>query len=454
MPIGMEELYVDNPGSSSAETANVPLEVGQIPDEDIAQSTAGQAADVAPIQVNDMTSQDAVAATGVAGSAEAGQAGAEGYDATTGEITPDMTAAGQMANITSQASPLMTQAANRGSRISNTRGLQNSSIAAGASQAEMVKAATPLAQQDASTYFSNFLEDKKTQNTASSFAANASNTANLTNAQLQTQVELNNAQLESQMAELNAQLETAVSQGNQEEANKIRIAQEELRTQAAITDAELQARINTTNAALDTDVSLANTAEWNDVMGQNAGIASDIARSNADRFAQIEMFNAEQQNDIRQDIMAHNTELNKQYMVGEQQLDLADINGKYAVLLESNRAAATLFDSFMGAIANVMAIPNITADKAAGFIQTLQKGLDNGLNLIDAVTSSTIGGVEGTPGIGENPSPFTPSTPDVTAIDDPNPDLIPQMGTPEWDAMVAGGIIPGGILTGGIGVGF
>ena len=54
-----------------------------------------------------------------------------------------------VARITSQNSPLMQQAKTAGAQQANRRGLLNSTMAVGASQAEVVKAALPIAAQDA-----------------------------------------------------------------------------------------------------------------------------------------------------------------------------------------------------------------------------------------------------------------------------------------------------------------
>ena len=66
-------------------------------------------------------------------------------------LTSAATVQGQLKTITSQSSPLMEQAKAEGLKTANRRGLLNSSLAAGTSQAEVLKAATPIAQQDAQT---------------------------------------------------------------------------------------------------------------------------------------------------------------------------------------------------------------------------------------------------------------------------------------------------------------
>lgn len=67
----------------------------------------------------------------------------------TGTMSDKANAATQATEIMSESSPLMRQARNEGMLSAAKRGLGNSSIAAGASQAAATKAAVPLAQQNA-----------------------------------------------------------------------------------------------------------------------------------------------------------------------------------------------------------------------------------------------------------------------------------------------------------------
>lgn len=67
-------------------------------------------------------------------------------------VKPEELAQTQLANITAANSPLMQQAKTTGLQQAQQRGLLSSSLAAGAAQGEMLRAATPIALQDASTY--------------------------------------------------------------------------------------------------------------------------------------------------------------------------------------------------------------------------------------------------------------------------------------------------------------
>lgn len=61
----------------------------------------------------------------------------------------DDNVAKRIAQITSENSPLMQQARTTGLQQANRRGLSNSSMAVGASQAEAIRAAAPIASQEA-----------------------------------------------------------------------------------------------------------------------------------------------------------------------------------------------------------------------------------------------------------------------------------------------------------------
>lgn len=70
-------------------------------------------------------------------------------------VSRNQTAAGQLDDMLASNSPLMQRAAMQGRQYANSRGLLNSSMAAEAAQGAMIDRATPIAQQDASTYFKN-----------------------------------------------------------------------------------------------------------------------------------------------------------------------------------------------------------------------------------------------------------------------------------------------------------
>ena len=98
---------------------------------------------------------------------------AKSYDEWAGQASPqvDDSVANRLNSYISQDSPLMQQARTDGLRIANSRGLLNSSLAAGASQDAMIRNAMPIAQQDASQAFQKNMQGKDFQyGLASQFA--------------------------------------------------------------------------------------------------------------------------------------------------------------------------------------------------------------------------------------------------------------------------------------------
>ena len=126
-------------------------------------------------------------------------------DPLTSQVTSDQTVSGQLDSLLSQDSPLMQRAKYQGIATANSRGLLNSSLAAGAAQAAMIDAALPIAQQDAQTYYE---QSRANQNVTNDFKASNLNylqgaeQSALDRAFDQTQTEYQtNAELAKSMAE-------------------------------------------------------------------------------------------------------------------------------------------------------------------------------------------------------------------------------------------------------------
>ena len=74
------------------------------------------------------------------------------------------TVAGQMEGLLSEESPYIDRARASSAEAANARGLQNSSIAAGAGEAAAIDAALPIAMQDAATYYQTASREQDFQN--------------------------------------------------------------------------------------------------------------------------------------------------------------------------------------------------------------------------------------------------------------------------------------------------
>ena len=307
---------------------------------------------------------EAQAAVPVAsGVAEADQAaatgaGAEGYDPSQLEVTPEMTVAGQLQTITSGDSPLMALARKQGLLSAGRRGLMNSSIAAGAAQAATVERALPIAQQDAATHLRAAEANQQALNRAKEFGASAKNVAELQNAVEANKLDALNAQLGTDVSKFNAaqrneaenlaaQMQTAVNQGNAEAYNK---AQQQF--------AELQTR--------------------------------------ADMEATAQTFAAAQQsaaatNQINQAVMQNVADLNKQYLAGTQAMDLATINGKYNNLIAQNETAAKIYDAYFAGVSAIMSNEKISPEKAAIHVQAQLRQLNGALTYIREMNDINLG---------------------------------------------------------------
>jgi hypothetical protein len=297
-------------------------------------------ADTAPATAQTATAQTGAASTATARDATTKNATSQGYTAQTGVLSQGAMADAELNRISAQDSPSMQLAKQKGLETAASRGLLNSSIAAGAAQAETVKAATPLALQNASLNATNEMTDKSATNRASEFGAGAANTADLQNAQLGTATEISNATESNKLAGQNAGLLTQASLQNASEAN----------------------RASSTNAQLGTQ-----TNQFNATQKQNTA-----------------NLNAAAENEMRTNVLNQNAQFNRQFLQGEQSMDLATIQAKYTDLLAKNAAANSLYQSFFNNISQTMQ-GNFAPDRVAEIIKAQQQFLQHGLDLMGAI---------------------------------------------------------------------
>lgn len=130
-----------------------------------------------------------------------------------GQINPNdaTNAASQLDAITNSNSPYIQQAEQQGMLSAAARGLENSSLGAGASEAAAVQAAAPLAEQNASGATTGQLQNSQLQTQASEFNASQQNA----NQQLQ-------AQLSTQQGQFNASQQQAADAANASAQNAMK----------------------------------------------------------------------------------------------------------------------------------------------------------------------------------------------------------------------------------------
>ena len=317
------------------------------------------------------TADKATAAQADVSTGTTGQATATGYEAVTDEIATDSNrlVSTRMNAITKQDSPIMKLAKQMGIQTAASRGLQNSSLAAGSAQREMVKAALPMAQQEAASFDKQAITNQAARNRSTEVSTGRETDIAALNAQLSSDMEKFNADAENQIATLNAQLETAVNQDNAQAANNIKMQLADLRTQVDMTNSQMQTQIN---------------------------------ENNANRQFQGAAMDAESRNALHQSVFTQQSELNKQFLAGEQALDLADISGRYNLLISTNEMAGRMFSTYMDVIGAAMANQKITPDRVAKYVQTLSKMLEGGLRMMDEMNNLDLSKYQTGTGTGSN----------------------------------------------------
>lgn len=127
-------------------------------------------------------------------------------DISSGSANPNdsTNSASQLDAITSTDSPYMQLARKQGMLSAASRGLGNSSIAAGNSEASAVAAAAPLAEQNASTAASGQLQNSQLDTQTSEFNAGQQNANAQLDAQLKTQTSQFNASQQQSTGATNA----------------------------------------------------------------------------------------------------------------------------------------------------------------------------------------------------------------------------------------------------------
>ncbi len=140
-------------------------------------------------------------------------------------------AATQLNDITSSNSPAMQLAAQQGYLSAAGRGLGNSSLASGASEAALVAGATPLAQQNAQEAEAAKAQNTQLQTQASEFNSAQKTAAQEQQASINTQNSQFNASNQAAMAQFNAQNITTANATTASAQNSMKQLAQQLTTQ-------------------------------------------------------------------------------------------------------------------------------------------------------------------------------------------------------------------------------
>ena len=246
----------------------------------------------------------------------------QGYDAATAEVSDEARSAHQLQEILAIDSPLFRRAKSKALDMANARGLGNSSFAVGSALGAVTDRASPLAQQDAQTYFQNTRANVDAENQSRAFGAAAANRASEVNANLETAVSQTNAaaqntqnmsimEMDHQLRTRNAELESARQAFNAGQANQQQTALLEMENQRNIRQAEL-----------DTATAQFNAGEINkfnvEVMNQDfqtrirqAELDFEAGRINSEQLAAQRSQLAAEQNAINRQAFEANAELSR-----------------------------------------------------------------------------------------------------------------------------------------------
>lgn len=356
-----------NTQSPAPSMGMIPYTTGQQPNRSVPTITGAPNVTAPTGTASTYNAQTATGAANVtAPSAGASSATASSYNATLTSVDPEKDLVeSRVRGMIDSNSPLMQRAAQLANERSNARGMINSSIGTGAAQAALYDAATPIATTDAGAYRETRLANQ-----------NASNTALQTNAQLATQVSQTNAQLATQAAISNAQMALQAGIVNQQQANEI-------------------ARFNASSA---------NTAAQ-----FNAASRQDMERFNLQQLMQAGIINQQQANAILQanaanatsarnaDVAADTSRLNT--LIGANNArDIAAFNAANQVLLDNNRAASSLYNTFMNNVAGLMNNNNMSPEARAAARDDMVRAYRQGMVLLGLSSSLPDLDLSGGPG--------------------------------------------------------
>ncbi len=171
------------------------------------------------------------------GAPKTSDAAATGYDPAQFEVDPGkQTVAGQLTSLLSSGNPYLEAARSGAMETANSRGVLNSSMAAGAGEAAAINSALPVASADASTYNNAENFNKSADNTALQFGANTENQAGLIGTQTEAQKQIAQQAADIQTgqvlpAQTAAQKELTAATGEQQRQTLAQSGQQDIATQ-------------------------------------------------------------------------------------------------------------------------------------------------------------------------------------------------------------------------------
>lgn len=356
-------------------------------------ATAGQATST------DASSQGYTAAQSNAAGYTAAQSQAANAALDTNSIDPSQTVAGQLTGLISANSPLLQQAQANSLAQSNSRGLLNSSMANTGAESAVLSTALPIAQQDATTNFTNATNTVNNTNQNSQYNAtnqqqtglanqSATNTASGANAANQQQTNLANQSATDTANQFGAAAANAASSQNAQQATQT----------------------SQFNAGQDTSVSQSNAAAANSASQFNAS-ASNTAALDAMQSSVSTYIDSQDNAD----------KVQLQSMDDANKTQLANIQAQYSEALQSSQSAQAIFSSIVGNISSIMTNKDMDADAKQAAVNQQQTMLQDGMAVAGAVANVDLTGLLNfTPSDSTTPAATTQDTSATTGALNPN----------------------------------
>lgn len=358
-----------------------------------ANAHLGQAYTSAGVSEENGNLQDQTERSSATGYEATGYTGT-GYDPTTREVGDGELVENRLNGLLDDNSTYLQRARARSAQASNSRGLLNSSMAASAGEAAAIDAAMPIAQQDASTMFTQGRANQDATNRASEFGANADNEANRFT-----------AGAENQAAEFGANAENRSSEFNANQHNSLLAQNAQLEQQNNQFNASLQTGVSESNANRLTSVSVGNSDRNTQNSQFNANLNQQNEQFNAGLEQANNQFNAGQMNAFEMQRVETDASVFLRRVDNAAAERLERMSQEYRLLGQRTEMAGNMYALTMQNIGSVLSNPDMTPDQQRVAVEEimargdLYAGILSGLNQGDSPLPG------GTAGGGNNQSP-------------------------------------------------
>ena len=384
---------------------------------------------------------------------QTGQQAGSGYLAQEINIDPGDTVHGRVAEVVSADGALQQSAALAEKQRQATRNLSNSSIARGAVAKAVIDSALPIASQDSAQQYDASKTNALSINQARQFGAGNTQQLRLAREQGRIQSALQGEQLagqlemESSLLDRKAQIdkELITAEGEQRAAlirEQGDVDAELSRVRSSLDFAnqtrllEQEGIIRSGQIAQEGDIRTAQIAQEGEIRSQLQGELGEIQRAQSilegdiqtdliNRKGQIdkELVNAE--GDVRSRLQDEAGKIEEKLteLRTEGELELADLNNQYRLLLQANQSAAVMYSEVATAIGSILQNHEIKAADKVTLVNQMKDLLSGGLAVVGGISDIDLNSLL------ESDSGYTDPSPDGPVF--PSPGFDPR--NPRFD---------------------